>query len=290
MTRALKKRLSKRLSEILPQNWVQICNSYDIVGDIAIIRLTEESRKYSNKIGTAIMTANKHVRTVLAQTSAVSGEFRLRKLRHIAGEKRTQTTHKESKCLFNVDVAKCYFSPRLSHERKRIADQVAEGETVVNMFAGVGCFSILIAKNAKVKKVFSIDVNPLAIKYMRENVGMNGVYGTVVPILGDAGQIIEEELRGLADRVLMPLPEKALEYLPYGLLSLKKTGGWIHFYDFEHAEKGKDVVEKVKTRVRKRLQSLDVAFEIPFGRKVRATGPNWHQVVLDIKAKPTRSQ
>ena len=111
-----------------------------------------------------------------------------------------------------------------------------------------------------------------------------------MPILGDAGQIIEEELRGLADRVLMPLPEKALEYLPYGLLSLKKTEGWIHFYDFEHAEKGKDVVEKVKTKVRKRLQSLDVAFEIPFGRKVRATGPNWHQVVLDIKVKPTRSQ
>ena len=148
--------MSKRLSGIPPQNWVQICNSYDIVGDIAIIRLTEESRKYSNKIGTAIMTANKHVRTVLAQTSAVSGEFRLRKLRHIAGEKRTQTTHKESKCLFNVDVAKCYFSPRLSHERKRIADQVAEGETVVNMFAGVGCFSILIAKTPKSKRFFPL--------------------------------------------------------------------------------------------------------------------------------------
>ena len=232
--------MSKRLTETLLQNRVQICNSYDIVGDIAIIRLTEESRKYSNKIGTAIMTTNRHVRTVLAQTSAVNGEFRLGKLRH--------------------------------------------------MFAGVGCFSILIARNVKVEKVYSIDVNPLAIRYMRENVRMNGVYGTVVPIPGDAGQIIEEKLRGVADRVLMPLPEKALEYLPYGLLSLKKTGEWIHFYDFEQAEKGKDVVEKVKTKVRVRLQSLDVAFEVPYGRKVRATGPNWHQVVLDIKVKPTRSQ
>jgi tRNA G37 N-methylase Trm5 len=81
----------------------------------------------------------------------------------------------------------------------------------------------------------------------------------------------------------MPLPEKALEYLPYALLALRESGGWIHYYDFEHATKTENAVEKVKLKVADRLSSLNVNFEFLYGRIVRATGPNWHQVVLDIK-------
>jgi tRNA (guanine37-N1)-methyltransferase len=121
---------------------------------------------------------------------------------------------------------------------------------------------------------------------MKENVRLNRVYGKVIPLLGDAKEIIEDRLRCVADRVLMPLPEKAFEYLPYALLALKKSGGWIHYYDFEHASKNEDAVEKVKLKVANRLTQLGVNFEILFGRIVRATGPNWYQVVLDIKANP----
>ena len=166
---------------------------------------------------------------------------------HVIGEKRV-AVHKESGCPFNVDVAKCYFSQRLSDERKRFADQATDVETVVNMFAGVGCFSILLAKHPT-RKIFSIDINPIAVRYMEENVRINGVYGRVVPILGDAGQIVKERLRHESDRVLMPLPEKAFEYLPYSLLALKNVGGWIHCYGFVHAGKDEDAVEKVTGRV-----------------------------------------
>jgi tRNA (guanine37-N1)-methyltransferase len=283
--RILNRRLDKRLSESLPWNSSAVANSYDIVGDIAIIRLAGP-RKCSEDVGRAIMEFHRNLKTVLVQTSAVEGKFRLRKLNRIAGENRTKTIHKESGCLFNVDVEKCYFSPRLSHERNRIANMVKAGETVVNMFAGVGCFSIMIAKHAKAERVFSIDVNPIAVQYMRENVRINGVYGKVIPILGDAARIIQERLCHVADRVLMPLPEKALEYLPYALLALKESAGWIHYYDFIHAAKGEDPVEKVKIRVRQRLRNLDVVFEVPFGRTVRKTGPHWYQVVLDVKTRP----
>jgi tRNA (guanine37-N1)-methyltransferase len=282
----LKKHLKTLLSEILPPTEAAcIYNSYDIIGDIAIIRLTEKSAKHSNNIAQAIMTVHKNVKTVLAQTSAVDGEYRLRKMKHVAGEDKTRTAHKESGCLFSVDVEKCYFSPRLSHERMRIAQQVRDGEVVVNMFAGVGCFSVLIAKHANIKKVYSIDVNPVAVGYMRENIRTNGVFGKVVPILGDAKEVIGGKLRHAADRVLMPLPEKALEYLPYALLALKKNGGCIHYYDFEHANKDEDPVEKVKLRLADRLQSLSAVFQISFARIVRATGPNWYQTVLDIRIK-----
>ncbi len=285
----MKKQSNRRLPNIFPLNSVHVCNAYDIVGDIAIIRLVEKQPKHCNEVGRAIMEVHRNVKTVLAQTEAIDGEFRLRKLEYVAGEKRTETTCKESGCFFNVDIATCYFSPRLSNERRRIADQVVEGETVVNMFAGVGCFSIIIAKHAKVKKIFSIDLNPAAFQFMQENIRMNGFYGKIVPILGDAGKIISERLHNVADRVLMPLPEKALDYLPYALLALKKSGGWIHYYDFVHAVKGEDPVEKVKVKVLDALKNLGGFAEMLLGRVVRDTGPNWYQVVLDIKAKPCQT-
>ncbi len=283
----MKRRLKNILSNFVPErNLAYIYNSYDIVGDIAILRLTEESERYGKMIAEAILTIHKNVKTVLAQTTPVSGDFRLRKLEYIAGENKTVTVHRESGCQFSVDVAKCYFSPRLFFERMRIAKLVKNGEVVVNMFAGVGCFSMVIAKHSKAQKVYSIDVNPAAYQFMQENIRVNGVFGKVVPMLGDAKDIIQTKLSKLADRVLMPLPEKALEYAPYAILALKNTGGWIHYYDFEHAKRNENPVEKVKLKVVEKLQSLTTSFEIRYGRVVRSTGPNWYQVALDILLTP----
>ena len=280
----MKKRLKRMLAEVLPEHVLSdVYNSYDIVGDIAIIRLTKETLQFGEKIAETIMKIHRNVQTVLAQTSPVHGDFRTRKLEHVAGENKTVTLHKESRCLFSVDVEKCYFSPRLSFERMRVAKQVRDGEVIVNMFAGVGCFSIVIAKNSNAEKIYSIDINPAAVEYMKENVRLNRVYGRVIPILGDAKEIILQRLSGKAERVLMPLPEKAYEYLPYAISAFKNQRGVVHYYNFEHAKKGEDPVEKVKLKVIKKLEELNVGYKFLFGRVVRTTGPNWHQVVLDIK-------
>ena len=279
----MRKRLRKALSRALsPEDLASVYNSYDIVGDIAIFRLPHASLKNAKDIAEAIMSVHKNVKTVLAQVSPVVGDFRLRRLTHVAGENRTSTIHRESGCLFAVDVGKCYFSPRLHHERSRIVCLVKPNETVVNMFAGVGCFSIIIAKHASASKVFSIDVNPAAFQFMRENIRLNRVYGKVIPLLGDSKATIEQQLQHAADRVLMPLPEKAFEYLLSAVSALKVSGGWVHYYDFEHAEKTENPVEKAKLKVTEKLSSLNVAFGCPFSRVVRTTGPNWYQVVLDI--------
>ncbi|MDH5481428.1 MAG: class I SAM-dependent methyltransferase family protein [Candidatus Bathyarchaeota archaeon] len=284
----MKRRLRKILSDNIPcEDLPNIHNSYDVVGDIAVIRLTKASSKYNQAIAGAILEVHKSIKTVLAQTGPVHGAFRLRRLEQVAGENKTTTIHKESGCLFNVDIEKCYFSPRLFHERMRIAKLVKTGEVVVNMFAGVGCFSIIIATCSHAKKVYSIDVNPAAVRHMQENVRINRVYGKVFPMFGDAKEIIEKKLRRVAGRVLMPLPEKALEYFPYALLALKEAGGWIHYYDFEHARKKENPIEKVKLKATKKLESLNAKFEIPLGRVVRKTGPNWHQIALDINVRPT---
>jgi tRNA (guanine37-N1)-methyltransferase len=90
------------------------------------------------------------------------------------------------------------------------------------MFAGVGTFSVLMAKHGGAQTVFSIDVNPIAVEYMQTNIRLNRVQSQVAPILGDAKQVIQG-LKSVANRVTMPLPEKAFEYLDYAVLALKPT-------------------------------------------------------------------
>jgi tRNA (guanine37-N1)-methyltransferase len=262
-----------------------VYKSYDIVGDIAIIRVPEKLEHQSIIIAEAIMQLHKNVKAVWRQSSAVGGEFRLRKLEHVAGEERTVTTYVEHGCVFKVDLEKCYFSPRLSFERMRIAQMVKPHEVVVNMFAGVGSFSIIIAKHSSAERIYSVDVNPTAFQLMRENALLNRVLNHVIPLFGDAKTIIAERLQKTADRVLMPLPEKAYEYLDFAVMALKPKGGWVHYYDFEHARKDEDPVEKVKAKVSRKLSQMNVNFAIPFGRVVRDTGPRWQQVALDIQIR-----
>ena len=262
-----------------------IYKSYDIVGDIAVIRVSEPLKERSKIIAEAVMQTHKRIKSVWRHASPVSGDFRLRGLEFVLGKRKTETFHREHGCVYKVDLEKCYFSPRLSYERMRIARQVQPDEVILNMFAGVGCYSIIIAKHSKSGKIFSIDINPFAIQYMQENIKLNKVEEKVVPVQEDAKKVIEEGLQNVADRVPMPLPEKAYEYLDYALLALKPTGGWIHYYDFEHAKKGENPIEKIESKVSEKLQRLGVNFEVMFGRIVRTTGPNWYQVVLDIEVK-----
>ncbi|MCW4008477.1 MAG: class I SAM-dependent methyltransferase family protein [Candidatus Bathyarchaeota archaeon] len=279
----MRKRLRRTLAEVLSKDLSKVYNSFDIVGDIAIIKLPPNATENEAQIiAKTIMGIHKNVKTILRQTSPVAGDFRLRRLIHVAGENKTSTIHREFGCLFMVDLAKCYFSPRLSHERMRIATLVEPNEAVVNMFAGVGCFSIIIAKHSKATKVFSIDVNAAAVQLMQENVRLNRVYDKVIPLLGDAQEIIKSRLQQVADRVLMPLPEKALTYLPYAISALKASGGWIHYYDFEHATKTENPAEKTRRKIVSTLDSLGINFEVPFVRVVRSTGPNWFQLAADI--------
>ena len=277
---SLKLLLANRLK---PDELKLLYKSYDIIGDIAVIRVPEALQEQSEIIAEAVMQTHKRVRSVWRQVGPVSGDLRLRELEWVVGERRTETVHREHGCVFKVDLRKCYFSPRLSYERVRITRQVQPGEVIVNMFAGVGCYSIMIAKHSEASKIFSIDINPVAVKYMRENVELNKVKERVLPLEGDAKRIVEERLRNVANRVLMPLPERAYEYLDCAVLALGLTGGWVHYYDFEHAGKGEKPVEKVKMKVAEKLENLGVKFETPFGRVVRHTGPNWYQVVLDVK-------
>ena len=285
----MRKRLRAKLSSSLSLEQLRkVYNSFDIIGDIAIIK--HNNIQNAEAVAKQIMSVHRNIRTVLTPVTRISGAFRVRELRLLAGENKTSTSHKESGCTFRVDVQKCYFSPRLSYEHSRIANLVRPGETVVNMFAGVGCFSIIIAKTRAQTKVYSIDVNPTAVQYMEENVKINKVHDSVFTLFGDAKVIINSKLQRVADRVLMPLPEKALEYLPYAMSTLKQTGGWIHYYDFQHAVGREDPVEKTMLKVAEKLDAIGISYTFANSRVIRSTGPNWYQTVIDIQVASLSSK
>lgn len=272
--RSLKEALEGDLGE---EELEEVPTSFDVVGDIAVIKIPDVLAGKKGIIGEALMKVQGNVNTVLNQTSPVSGEFRTRDLEFIAGEDKTETIHKEYGCSFKVDLAKVYFSPRLGHERNRIAQLVSPEEVVTNMFAGVGCYSILIAKHSDPEKVYSIDKNEHSVKYMKENVRINKVGEKVIPIRGDARKVIEEHLQGKADRVLMPLPEFARDFLDSAVQALKQEGGIIHFYDYGEEP---DLFDPSFDFVKKELS--DKIVKLKNKRILRSYAPDLYHIVLDL--------
>jgi len=260
----------------------KLTGSYDIVGDIAVIKVHPDLLGRAQVIGDAVMEIHKHVKTVLRQVDGVAGELRLRKLEWVCGEKKTLTVHREFGCLYKVDLAKVYFSPRLQHERARISGLVQPGEVVLNMFAGVGCFSIMIARNSKAAKIYSVDLNPDCVRLMAENARLNQVEDRIVPIQGDAKDVVDSGGVPSVDRVLLPLPGKAIEHLGSAVKCLKESG-WIHLYEFTHARKEEDPVDLIENKLRSRLRDLGLSLVSSWVRVVRSVGPNWYQVVVDVQ-------
>jgi len=264
-----------------PHLLASLPHAIDFVGDIAIIELSPELESHKKLLGEAILETHKRVSTVLAKSSPVEGVFRVRKFEVIAGQSKTETVHKEHGCTYHVDVAKTYFSPRLSHEHNRVASQVNEGETIVDMFAGVGTFSILIAKKHENVRAYAIDVNPEAIKYLEKNIVANRVQGKVIPILGDVRKVVKKQLVGVADRVIMNLPEKAVEYINVACKALKPEGGIMHYYEFAKAP---NPIETAKVRLTEAIKKTNRNIDrVLVAKTVRATAPFEWQIVVDAK-------
>ena len=277
MTRMLKKALENILSDIDSK---EIVSAFDQIGDIIIVRIPDSLISKKKVIGKALLQQVKTAKSVFYQSSPVEGDFRTRNLELIEGERKTETEYKENGCRFIVDVEKAFFSPRLSTERERISNLVNEGDVVINMFGGVGMFSILAAKK-KSCTVYNIDINPVASKLCEENINLNKLKGKVISLNGDAIKIIKEKLQNKADRVLMLLPERSDEFLDTAISSLKKHG-IIHYYSHTHAEKKQDAPKLSEEHF---LNINKMQGMILTSRVVRPVGPRFYQTVVDIEIK-----
>jgi tRNA (guanine37-N1)-methyltransferase len=253
----------------------------DIIGDIAVIDIPPELKTHKQIIGESLLETHKNVRTVLAKVGAVAGTYRLRELELIAGEQKTVTVHKEHGCQYQVDVATAYFSPRLSHEHNRVASLVQKSETVVDLFAGVGPFSVLIARKNPEVRIYAIDINPKAVEFLKKNIRLNRVDNRVIPIQGNATQVVEDQLLDIADRLVMNLPEKAIEFVDVACKAVKPSGGIIHYYAFvRRPDSLEDAQQRFSQAVEKAGRKVDAFLS---ARIIRETAPYESQIVLDAK-------
>ena len=214
--------------------------SFDVIGDVAVIKIPDVLTGYRNDIGAAVMrTVN--VRTVMMD-SGVKGDLRVRELEQIAGSGTSETVHKEYGVRLSVDPSKVYFNPRLATERMRIASMVKGGEVIVDMFAGVAPFPAVICKHADPSTVYAVDLNPEAKAFMERNILMNKT-NNIVPITGDIRDVKDRLPK--ADRVIMNLPQSAFDFLPEAL-SISKAGGTIHLHRIQSEPDPEEMVKKAK--------------------------------------------
>jgi tRNA (guanine37-N1)-methyltransferase len=275
--------LKQVLGSILTQEeTAQVYSAFDQIGDIVIIKIPDDLMPKKKLIADAILANVKTAKAVFAQVSAVKGDFRVRDLKFLAGENRTITEYKEHACRFKVDVARTYFSPRLSTERQRIADMVNDNETIVNMFAGVGTYSVVIAKANKTCRVYSIDSNAAASELDKVNAKLNKVQDRIVSICGDAAEVIKDRLAGQADRVIMPLPERAKEFVDPAVLALKEKG-IVHYFAHVKADNKKAGQELGLQDARGAFAKYD--HQVLAVRVVREVGPRIYQIVADVSVR-----
>jgi tRNA (guanine37-N1)-methyltransferase len=198
---------------------------HELVGGIAILQ--EDDPAGAEKI----LASRPSLHTAVFAQGEVSGEYRTRELKVLAGKPTTRTEVTEHGRLYAVDLAGAYFSARLSTERQRVLGQVQDGETILDMFAGVGPFAVTLAARAAL--VVAADLNPLAVELMLANIRQNRVIN-LIPMLADARRL-SAVLPWKFDRVVMNLPLAGTEFLP-DAFGLCRSGGTIHFYALVSAD------------------------------------------------------
>ena len=254
------------LKEILP-------SSFDVVGDVAMIKLPDELLPYKHTIGDALLTVNHSLRTVFLD-SGVKGEFRIRDLEQISGSGSSETVHKEFGVRLYTDPSKVYFNPRLSTERSRIASLVKEGEVIIDMFAGVAPFGTVICRLADPSVVYSIDLNPEAEHFARMNAEKNHVK-QLVPMTGDSSKLVYD--LPMADRMIMNLPQIADRFLRYAMDRLK-SGGVAHMYKIIEREEFPGFCEDLVKEMAGFGHSIDISWS-----ELKTYSPTMSVYSLDIR-------
>ena len=256
---------------------MKIPKSFDVVGSILIFSdFPKGLVKEEKKIGEKLIKELKPVCTVCKKIGKYSGKYRTPKLKIIAGEKTKETEHRENGVRLRLNVEKVYFSTRSGNERLRIAKQVKKNEEILVMFSGCAPFPCAISKNANPASIIGIEVNPIAHKYAVENIMLNKLKNIAL-IKGDVRKIMPK-MKQKFDRILMPLPKGAENYLDLAIKQAKKNAV-IHFYDFLN-EKEFDLA---KEKVSKACKKLKKKFKVLKLVKCGHFGPGIYRVCLDFK-------
>ncbi|MFT4885600.1 MAG: tRNA (guanine37-N1)-methyltransferase [Natronomonas sp.] len=265
--------VERRETQTLPADILGFDPSYERLGDIAIIHEDDDER--AQELADAIANSDLPLDTVVNRASPIEGELRIRDWDLLVGED-TETIHREYGCAFEVDIAEMYFSPRLATERRRVIEQVEEGEQFLDMFAGVGPFVIPAAKRGA--DCVGVDLNEAAIEYLRRNAERNNVAERVTALHGDVREISGYD--DWADRLVMNLPHSADDFLETAV-ELASDDCVLHFYDIQHES---DPFGPGERAIR---EAAEPEYEVTVQTKheVRSYAPHELNVCLDVRLR-----
>lgn len=267
--------LSEEEREMLP-------NSFQRLGHVVILRLRKELTPYQKIIGETALTCVPGAKTACVNTGKIDSEFRQPKIEYVAGENHLEVDHHEHGCVFRFDVTKLMWSMGNMNERKRMYELVKHGEVVVDFFAGIGYWSIPIAKHAQPKHVYAIDANPDSIDALRVNRILNKIPEEKMTVLQGKCEEIAPALGKIADRIILGYFPAPVFALPAAFHTLKTSGGTLHYEGV--CEEGK--YEELFQDVRNQGTPLGWNVELIHAQQVKSMAPRkWHYV-LDIRATP----
>lgn len=231
----LKEQLEAKLADILSsEDLQQLPNRFQTIADIMILNLKPQLIPHQEVIGGAILELLPFIKTIYVHQGGIRGQFREPDQMHfIAGEKKSVVQHVENRVIFEFDIEKIMFSKGNIYERRYLPGLVQSGETIVDMFAGIGYFSLPIAVHAKPACVYAIEINPVAFDFLVRNISLNHVEQIIYPILGDCAVVVQElaEKGVVADRIIMGVFPAPKTYLSNALLLVNPAGGTIIHYE-----------------------------------------------------------
>src|SRR3989344_1744552 len=266
--------LKQKIAKLTKLSEKDIPGSYQIIGDIALLKLKTKSRVKNQKIADALMKLLSNVKTV-CEIKEISGELREPTVSVIAGNG-TKTFHKENDVLYKIDVSKVMFSKGNLSERKRLLGKIKDRETIIDMFAGIGYFSLPIAKFTKAKEIISIEKNPTAYNFLTDNIALNKITN-IIAIQGDC-KIAARSFPAKANRILMGYFPGTEEFLGAALW-MAKPGCIIHFHNI-YPEK--DLWKKPMSQIDEICSAFKKKYRIILRKKVKSFSPKkWH-VVIDF--------
>jgi tRNA wybutosine-synthesizing protein 2 len=253
------------LKRLLPAKW-------ELVGDVVVLRLPARLEDFKREVAKAY-ARTLGAKCVLQDVGGIQGELRTPRVQRLLGDDAV-TVHKENGVLFKLDMERIMFSSGNIDERVRASKLDCDGEVVVDMFAGIGYFSVPIAVHRSPERVVSCELNPVAFGYLVENVRLNGVEGTVDPVLGNNREL---QGRSIADRIFMGYVKTTHEFLDVAY-RLVRSGGMVHYHETCPCELMPDrPVERMRSAL------PDGRVDVISMREVKSYSPGISHVVVDAR-------
>lgn len=282
---SFKEQLKEKLKEKIKEDYLEMLpTGFQNIGEIIIINLNPKLKNYKKSIGNAILELFPRIKTVCNKKGIITGKYRKPQIEIIAGNKNTEAMTQEYGCYYKFDVRKIMFAKGNINERVRIANQIKPNETILDMFAGIGYFTVPMAKLSNPRIIYSIELNPISFKYLNENLILNKIQKKVQTINGDCSKEtlnLVKEFGRFADRIVMGYLPPPKKFIKFAMKAIKKNG-IIHYETVMYEDKLKEETEKNLDLIRKEAKKHNFKASLLSVNYVKAYRPKVNHYVLDV--------